>query len=316
MTEDKPQWIRFSIYELNIEERTLLRKGVRLRLQDKPFALLVLLLQNSGQLVDRVELRRRLWPTGTNVDFEHGIRVAIHKLRAALDDTADCPRFIETIPGHGYRFVASVTHYQSKNQNDCPTVVVLPVVGLAAGAEIGHIADGFTEELTAQLSNAKPRQLSVIGRTTAMCYKGASKSIATIGNEIGVDYVLEASVRTHQGILRLTAQLIKVSDQSHIWTGSVQGNSSNPVEAQITLSEQIVRGLTLYLFPSEPFLQIASGLQSEAEALRQFHQGGRFRRYRRRVFSIPRVTSRLVHRLFAPTSRRLRRFKAKTRLPG
>ena len=81
MTEDKPQWIRFSIYELNIEERTLLRKGVRLRLQDKPFALLVLLLQNSGQLVDREELRRRLWPTGTNVDFEHGIRVAIHKLR-------------------------------------------------------------------------------------------------------------------------------------------------------------------------------------------------------------------------------------------
>ncbi len=314
MPEDKPHWIRFGIYELNIEERIILRKGVRLRLQDKPLALLVLLLQNPGQLVDRDELRRRLWPTGTNVDFEHGIRVAMHKLRTALDDTADGTRFIETVPGHGYRFIAPISQYQSNAQIDCPVVVVLPVIGLARTREIGHIADGFTEELTAQLSNAKPRQLSVIGRTTAMCYKGVSKSVATIGSEIGVDYVLEGSVRTHQNILRLTAQLIRVSDQSHIWTASVQGNASNPLEAQIALSEQIVCSLTAYLFPGDPtFLQIAPALQSDAEALHQFRQAGRFRRYRRRVSSIPKATSRLVHRLFDPTTRRFRRFKAKAR---
>ena len=317
MTEDKPHWIRFGIYELNIEERIVLRKGVRLRLQDKPFALLVLLLQNSGQLVDRDELRRQLWPTGTNVDFEHGIRVAMHKLRSALDETAESPRFIETVPGHGYRFIAPMTQYQSKAQIDCPIVVVLPIIGLAPARDIRHVADGFTEELTAQLSNARPRQLSVIGRTTAMCYKGASKSIATIGNEIGVDYVLEGSIRTHQNILRLTSQLIRVSDQSHLWTASVQGNGSNPVEAQIALSEQIVRGLTAYLFPGEPSsLQMTLAVQSEADALRQFRQGGRFRRYRRRVSSIPKATSRLVHRLFDPTTKRLRRFRAKARLLG
>jgi TolB-like protein len=317
MTEDKPHWIRFGIYELNIEERIILRKGVRLRVQDKPFALLVLLLQNSGQLVDRDELRRKLWPTGTNVDFEHGIRVAMHKLRTALDETAESPRFIETVPGHGYRFIAPMTQYQSKTQIDCPVVVVLPIIGLAPARDIRHVADGFTEELTAQLSNARPRQLSVIGRTTAMCYKGVSKSIATIGNEIGVDYVLEGSVRTHQNILRLTSRLIRVSDQSHLWTASVQGNGSNPVEAQIALSEQIVSRLTAYLFPGEPSsLQMTLAVQSDAEALRQFRQGGRFRRYRRRVSSIPRATSRLVHRLFAPTTRRLRRFKAKARLLG
>jgi TolB-like protein len=316
MQEDKPHWIRFGIYELNMEERIILRKGVTLRLQDKPLAFLVLLVQNAGQLVDRDELRRKLWPTGTNVDFEHGIRVAMHKLRAALDDTADGPRFIETVPGHGYRFIAPISQYQSNAQIDCPIVVVLPIIGLAPAREIGHIADGFTEELTAQLSNARPRQLSVIGRTTAMCYKGASKSIATIGSEIGVDYVLEGSVRTHQNILRLTAQLIRVSDQSHIWTASVQGNGSNPVEAQIALSEQIVSRLTGYLFPGEPSsLQTTLALQSDAEALHQFRQG-RFRRYRRRVSSIPGATSRLVHRLFDPTTRRLRRFRAKARLLG
>ncbi|HXC94545.1 MAG TPA: winged helix-turn-helix domain-containing protein [Edaphobacter sp.] len=314
MTVDKPQWIRFGIYELNIAERIILRKGVRLRLQDKPFALLVLLLENSGQLVDRNELRRTLWPTGTNVDFEHGIRVAMHKLRTALDETAESPRFIETVPSHGYRFIAPITQYQSKVQIDCPVVIVLPIIGLAPAKELGHVADGFTEELTAQLSNAKPRQLSVIGRTTAMCYKGASKSIATIGNEIGVDYVLEGSIRSHQNILRLTAQLIRVSDQSHLWTASVQGDGSNPVEAQIDLSEQIVSSLTAYLFPGESSsLQTTLALPSDAEALHQFRQGGRFRRYRRRVSSIPRATSRLVHRLFDPTTKRLRRFRAKAR---
>ncbi len=305
MPEDKAAWIRFGIYELNSAERTILRKGVKLRLQDKPFALLDLLIQNSGQLVDRVELRRRLWPTGTNVDFEHGVRVAMHKLRTALDDTAENPRYIETVTGHGYRFVAPIVQHQSNAHIDFPLVVVLPVVGLSSGTEIGYIADGFTEELTAQLSDAGPRRLSIIGRTTAMCYKGVAKSIATIGSEIGVDYVLEGSVRTYQGTLRLTVRLIRVSDQSHVWTESVQGDGLNPVQAQIILSEQIVRSLTTYLFPGEQaVLQMAPSHPP---------QGGRFRRYRRRVSSIPRATSRFVLRWIVPTTRRL---KAKSRLLG
>ncbi len=136
MTEDKPHWIRFGIYELNIEERIILRKGVRLRLQDKPLRAPCSPASKPGQLVDRDELRRKLWPTGTNVDFEHGIRVAMHKLRTALDETAESPRFIETVPGHGYRFIAPMTQYQSKTQIDCPVVVVLPIIGLARAREI------------------------------------------------------------------------------------------------------------------------------------------------------------------------------------
>ena len=298
MPQDKAAWIRFGIYELNSSERAILRKGVKLRLQDKPFSLLDLLIQNSGQLVDREELRRRLWPTGTNVDFEHGVRVAMHKLRTALDDTAEDPRYIETVTGHGYRFIAPIIQHQSNPQVNFPAVIVLPVVGLSSGTEIGYLADGFTEEITAQLSNARPGRLSVIGRTTAMCYKGVAKSIATIGREIAVDYVLESSVRTHQGILRLTVQLIRVSDQSHLWTESVQGDGSNPVQAQITLSEQIVRALTTFLFPGEPAMSQMTPCYQP--------QGGRFRRYRRRVSSIPRATSRLVLRWIAPTTRRLR----------
>jgi TolB-like protein len=175
---------------------------------------------------------------------------------------------------------------------------------------MGYIADGFTEELTAQLSKANEKHLSVIARTTAMCYKGANKSVAAIGAEMGVDYVLESSVRTHHGIYRLTAQLIRVSDQSHVWSESVQGDRGNPIEAQVALSDQIVRALTTYLFPAKLPSFLATMYQAE-EAPRSFRHSGRFRRYRTRVISIPKVTSRLVHRWFDPTKRR---FKAKVRL--
>jgi TolB-like protein len=251
-SEEIDHWIRFGVYEVNTTERIVLRKGVKLRLQDKPFSLLVLLLQTPGQLVNREELRRKLWPDGTYVDFEHGLRVAMHKLRTSLDDTVESPRYIETVPGHGYRFVAPITQPPENARSELrSSLVVLPFVGFTSEIELDHIADGFTEELTAQLSKTMPRRMSIIGRTTAMCYKGAHKSISEIGKEIGVDYALEGSVRSQDGVLRLTAQLIRVSDQSHVWAESVQGESSNPVHTQIALSDQITRALANFLFPGE-----------------------------------------------------------------
>lgn len=275
LSEDRAHWTRFGIFEVNIAERVILRKGVKVRLQDKPFAVLALLLESPGKLVDREEIRNRLWPAGTHVDFEHGLSVAIHKLRVALDDTVESPRFIETVPGHGYRLIVPITKPQASTRPQSRSLlVVLPFVGLAAGSEIDHIADGFTEELTAQISKAIPRRLAVIGRTTAMCYKGASKSIESIGNEIGVDYVLEGSVRSQDGILRLTAQLVRVSDQTHVWAESVQENSANDIHAQITLSDQIARGVATFLFPGEPPpFNIAPKHQPNEEAYQLYRKG-------------------------------------------
>ncbi len=271
---EKDHWIRFGVYEVNTTERIVLRKGVKLRLQDKPFSLLVLLLHAPGQLVDREELRRKLWSDGTYVDFEHGLRVAMHKLRTSLDDTAESPRYIETVPGHGYRFIAPISKPQTNTRTESrASLIVLPFVGLASEIQLDHIADGFTEELTAQLSKAMPRRMSVIGRTTAMCYKGANKSIAEIGKEIGVDYALEGSVRSQDGVLRLTAQLIRVSDQSHVWAESLQGDSLNPVHTQIALSDQITRALANFLFPAEPLFHIVTKQHPNEEAYQLYRQG-------------------------------------------
>lgn len=114
---------RFGMFEANPETGELLRKGVRVKLQDQPFRLLTLLLENAGEIVSRETVRQNLWPGNTFVDFDASLGVAVGKLREALDDDADNPRFIETIPRRGYRFVAPV---QQANHN--PELAIAPPI--------------------------------------------------------------------------------------------------------------------------------------------------------------------------------------------
>lgn len=111
---------RFGPYEVDFRAGELLKNGRKIRLQDQPFQILAMLLDQPGGVVTREELRQRLWPTDTFVDFDHGLNNAINKLRDALNDSADAPRFIETLPRRGYRFIAAV-------QNGSPTAQPSPV---------------------------------------------------------------------------------------------------------------------------------------------------------------------------------------------
>lgn len=100
--------IRFGVYELDAEAAILRKNGIRVRLQDQPFQILSVLLEKAGEIVTREELRSRLWPEGTFVDFDHSLNASVNKLRDALGDAASNPRFIETVPRRGYRFIAPV----------------------------------------------------------------------------------------------------------------------------------------------------------------------------------------------------------------
>ena len=99
---------RFGVFELDLESGELRKAGRRIRLADQPFQVLRILLQRAGSLVSREELQRELWSGDTFVDFELGLNSAVRKLRDALGDSADNPRFIETVPRRGYRFIAPV----------------------------------------------------------------------------------------------------------------------------------------------------------------------------------------------------------------
>lgn len=99
---------RFSIFEVDTHTGELRKHGVRLRLADQPFSVLVAMLERPGELVTREELVKRLWPEGTFVDYDHSLNTAVNKLREVLSDSANTPRFIETLPKRGYRFIGSV----------------------------------------------------------------------------------------------------------------------------------------------------------------------------------------------------------------
>jgi TolB-like protein/DNA-binding winged helix-turn-helix (wHTH) protein/Tfp pilus assembly protein PilF len=100
--------IRFGVFQVDLQEQQLLKKGIRLKLQGQPFSILLILLSQPGKLVTKEELRRKLWPDDVFIDFDHSLGTALNKLREVLDDSADNPRFVETLPRRGYRFIAPV----------------------------------------------------------------------------------------------------------------------------------------------------------------------------------------------------------------
>jgi DNA-binding winged helix-turn-helix (wHTH) protein len=136
--------LRFGDFEADLQAGELRHEGQRLKLQEKPFQLLAVLLEQPGRVVTREELRQRLWPADTFVDFEAGLNTAVRKLRQALDDSAESPRYVETLPKRGYRFVAPVVREEPTDAALAPAlghggrgqraaVAAVVVLALAAG---------------------------------------------------------------------------------------------------------------------------------------------------------------------------------------
>src|SRR5690242_8727823 len=116
-TASRPKFIRFGLFELDNRARELRRQGIRIKLQDQPLEILALLLRHPGELVTRDDLRAAIWPADTFVDFDKGLYSAINRLRDALQDSAENPRFIETVPKHGYRFIAPIATVMEQDKD-------------------------------------------------------------------------------------------------------------------------------------------------------------------------------------------------------
>ena len=130
--------LRFGVYEADPTTGELRKNGVRIRLQDQPFRVLIMLLERPGELVTREEIRKRLWPADTFVDFDHGLNTVVNKLRETLGDSAANPRFIETLARRGYRFLASVETVNSHGRDSTT----------AQNADGTRARGGNTEEIT------------------------------------------------------------------------------------------------------------------------------------------------------------------------
>jgi len=242
------QAVRFGSFEAHLQTGELYKEGVKLSLQEKPFQILAALLSRPGQLVTREEFRQKLWPADTFVDFDNGLNTAIAKLRDALGDSAEDPRYIETLAKRGYRLLASVREVSATRR---AMLVVLPFENLSGDPGQEYFSDGLTEEMITEMTQLSPERLGVIARTSAMRYKKTAKRVDKIGRELGVDYVLEGSVRRADGRVRITAQLIWAPDQTHLWAKNYDRELENILEVQSEVAQAIASEIQLQLTPQE-----------------------------------------------------------------
>jgi len=279
---------RFGTFELDVRARELRKGGIRIRLQDQPFEILMVMLDHPGEVVTREELRQILWPAGTFVDFEHSLNAAIKRLRAALGDDADNPRFVETLHRRGYRFIAAVESEgqpvrtlhvvqppATKPATDIVNVrlVVLPFANVSNDPAQEYFSDGLTEEMITQIGRLCPGRLGVIARTSSMLFKRSSKSACEIGRELGVDYLLEGSVRRDGDRIRITAQLIETRTELHLWAEVYDRRLEETLILQSDVAERIARSLAMELVPDQRLVRVdARGSESyEAYLKGRYH---------------------------------------------
>ena len=242
--------VRFGAFELDPSAGELRKHGLRIRLQDQPLQVLQILLEKPGQLVPREELQRRLWASNTFVEFDKGIYNAIKRLRETLSDDAETPRYIETIPRHGYRFIGPVEHRANRVSEALGTVTidsiaVLPFTSMSADAEDDFFADGITEEIINAL--AQINELNVAARSSAFSFKGKHIDPRLVGERLNVRRVLEGSVRRAGDFLRITVQLINASDGYHLWSERYDREMKDVFEIQDEIARSIAERLKVTL---------------------------------------------------------------------
>ena len=249
--------VRFASFELDIRSRELRCGDARVRLQDQPFEILRVMLERPGEVVTREELQRRLWPEGTFVDFEHSLNAAVKRLRAALGDDAEHPRFVETLPRRGYRFIASLDTNQgrpvrARADQASPNVrlAVLPFSTLSDDSTQEYFSDGLTEELISQLGPVCRGRISVIARVSSMAFKGTRQRAADIAEQLRADYLLEGSVRRDGRRVRITVRLIDGATETELWSETYDRTVDDWLSAQAEVASHVARSLLLELVPA------------------------------------------------------------------
>ncbi|HTW77938.1 MAG TPA: winged helix-turn-helix domain-containing protein [Terracidiphilus sp.] len=300
---------RFGPFSLDLHSGDLSRNGRPIRLQEKPRSLLLALAERRGELVSRKELHEHLWPNDTFVDFEDGLNAAMSKLREALDDDSQSPRYIETVRGRGYRFVAKVelvteavgtwppqaaqvppsappsapSPFETQPPALAPhrpsykaiiaaglacvlltgavffamrwhdahmpviSIAVMPFVNSTGDASREYICNGITEELIARLGALAPGRLRVIAPASARTYINTDKSPAQIGRELNVQYLIVGSLEQQGAAVRVSAQLVRISDQSRVWADVYKGDLSDQFEFESSVADSVGHALSIHV---------------------------------------------------------------------
>jgi TolB-like protein/DNA-binding winged helix-turn-helix (wHTH) protein/Flp pilus assembly protein TadD len=305
--------VRFGTFEVSFASNEIRKAGVKIRVQQQPLKLLEILLERPGEVVTREELRSRIWAGENFGDFDQAVNIAIAKLRSALGDLAESPRYIETLPKRGYRFIAEVSVVDTAGHANTPesapgdttgiepglpdqgvaltvahkpwltptrravvvtvavlslailaiwlfrsrerplagirSIAVLPLDNLSGNPSQDYFSDGMTDELITDL--AKIKALRVISRNSVMGYKGTHPHLPEIARQLNVEAVVEGSVLRVGDRVRITAQLIQVPADRHLWAESYEGNLSDTLALQNNVAQAIAEQIRIEVTPQE-----------------------------------------------------------------
>ena len=257
---------RFGHFEVDLEGRRLLKKGVAIPLREQSFQVLAALMERPGEIVTREELRKRLWPSDTFVDFEVALNSAVSRLRDALGDSADSPSFIETIPKRGYRFVVPIAKR--------PAVAVMPFANQTADPKDEYFSDGLTHELIRVLSRING--LQVTAGSVVFLFKGQRYDARQVGKELGVEAVLEGSVWRAGDRIRITVNLAGVKDGFNLWAQRFDGNLDDLFNIQDEVCAAVAEAMHIRLAS-----QLPTARPSNATAYVQYLKGAYLLKKRR-----------------------------------
>ena len=239
----------FGPFRLLGRQRQLLSRGVPVPLGSRAFDLLFALVKRQGRLATKDELMAEVW-LGTLVE-ENNLQVQISALRKVLDEDAE-GRYLLTVPGRGYRFVAPVEREKTKAAPaepasspmplpDKPSIAVLPFTNMSGDAEQEYFADGIVEDITTALSRFP--SLFVIARNSSFTYKGRAVDMRQVGHELGVRYILEGSVRKVGRRVRITGQLVQAEAGTHVWAERYDRDFGDIFALQDEMTASIVGAL-------------------------------------------------------------------------
>jgi eukaryotic-like serine/threonine-protein kinase len=242
--------LRFGTFEVDPRSGELRKGGVRIKLHGQPFEILAMLLERPGQVVTREELRLRLWPADTFVNFDHGVNTAINKLREALGDSADNPRFVETLPRRGYRLLPEVEGADGARAAEASlaigvtsrrAVAVLPFKLLTPNPEDDYLSVALADAVINRLgANGE-----LLVRPTGVVARYTKQAIdpLTVAREMNVQVVVEGSIQKFGRRLRLHTQVWNAADGSTLLTAKHDSEMTDLFAVQDKIAAAVAHAL-------------------------------------------------------------------------
>ena len=237
--------LRFGPFELDADSAELLRHGERIPLPPQPFKVLALLVQKDGAVVTRAEIRDQVWGAGTHVEFDQGLNFAIRQIREALEDDAASPRFIETLPRRGYRFLMPIAPSTPEKPLTLTRLIVLPFRLLRDDPDTAFLAFSLPDAVTSSLSGLE--SLVVRSSLAASRYAGAPADTRAIGAEADVDMIVTGTLLRSADAVRVNAQLTEAASGTLLWSHTAQASVGDFFQLQDELTRRIVESLAVPL---------------------------------------------------------------------